>query len=71
MSKKTVTLILQLPVMRGAAQLDPEALKKYQEGLGFFEAKLGRYDYAAGPHLTIADLALSATIASVDVSCCL
>ncbi len=64
------TLVIQVPVvMGGAKQLNPEALKKYHEGIGFLEAIIGGRVYAAGDHLTVADLVLVASISSMDVSC--
>ena len=55
--------------MRNAKQLDPETLKRYHEGIGFLDVMLADSVYAAGDHLTVADLVLLATISSIDVSC--
>jgi len=64
-------LYMQIPVvMGGAKQLDPAALKKYHDGIGFLDTMIADRAYAAGQHLTIADLALVASIASYDVSSC-
>lgn len=57
--------------MHGAQQLDPAALKKFHDGIGFVDTGLADSAYAAGQHLTIADIALLASISSIDVSCCL
>lgn len=67
--EKRVILIQGPVVMGGAKQLDPDVLKKYHDGLGFLDIMLARHTFAAGPHLTLADLVLVASIASVDVSC--
>jgi glutathione S-transferase len=63
---------MQIPVvMGGAKQLDPAAMKKFHDGIGFLDTMIADRAYAAGPHLTIADIALVASISSIDVSCCL
>jgi hypothetical protein len=57
---------MQIPVvMGGAKQLDPAALEKYHDGIGFLDTVIGDRAYAAGQHLTIADLALVASISRV------
>ena len=66
-------LHMQIPVvMGGANQLDPAALKKFHDGIWFLDTIIADRAYAAGQHLTIADIALVASISSIDVSsCCL
>ncbi|XP_057379001.1 glutathione S-transferase 1-1-like [Daphnia carinata] len=53
-------------VMHGAKQLDPAALKNFHDGIGFVDIRLADSAYAAGQHLTIADIALVASISSID-----
>ena len=56
--------------MFGKVKLDEGAQKKFHEGLSFVEGILSKSPYAAGFHLTVADLALLATTSTIDVSHC-
>lgn len=45
----------------GAKKLEEKAQKDFAEGIDYFETFLGMNKYAAGDHLTIADLVLLAS----------
>ncbi|XP_057377235.1 glutathione S-transferase 1-like [Daphnia carinata] len=54
--------LVYYPVMfSGATKLDEKALKDFGDALDFLEVFLGQNKYAAGDHLTIADIALLAS----------
>lgn len=52
----------------GATKLDEKALKDFNEALDFLETFLGQNKYAAGDHLTIADISLVASASTFVVS---
>lgn len=52
--------------MKGAA--DPEKYKKIEEAFGFFNTALEGQKYAAGDNITLADLALVASVSTFDVT---
>lgn len=56
------------PVIFGSASFDPEKKKKMDEAMGFLNTFIGDSAYAAGDKLTIADLALVATVSTYDVA---
>lgn len=56
------------PVIFGNASFDPEKKTKMDEAVGFLNTFIGDSTYAAGDKLTIADLALVATISTFDVA---
>lgn len=61
---------MQEPVVMGkSAQFNPESVKKYHDGFVSLNGMLGEHTYAAGNHLTIADFALVASVASSHVRC--
>lgn len=47
--------------MGGATKIEDKAKKDFEEALGFLETFLGQNKYAAGDHLTIADVSLVAS----------
>lgn len=47
---------------------DPEKFKAIETAMGFFETFLTGSEYAAGSQMTVADIALVATISSYDVA---
>jgi glutathione S-transferase len=55
------------PKMFEGKEYDPQKLVKFEEALGFLNTFLGQSTYAAGEHITIADLALVATISSIQL----
>lgn len=55
------------PQIFAKAPADPEKYKKIEEAFGFFNTALEGQKYAAGENITIADLALVATVSSFDV----
>ncbi|XP_053680492.1 glutathione S-transferase 1-1-like [Anopheles nili] len=56
------------PVVMQDKELDPENVKKFDEGLEFLEAFLDKTTFAAGDRLTVADLALLASINTFEVT---
>jgi len=50
----------------GAKSVDPEALKKAEESLGWLEGFIGDNGYVAGNKQTVADFALAATVATIE-----
>lgn len=53
---------VQYPIMfNGATKLEEKALKDFSDALDFLEIFLGVNKYAAGDHLTIADIVLIAS----------
>ena len=62
------TLLTQYPVIfHGASSLDPAKKKELDNALGFLDMFLAQQVYAAGDHLTIADLALLASASNMEV----
>ena len=58
-----------MPVLRdGKKQFDPEILKRFHEGIAYLNTFLSDYSYCAGNKLTIADLAIVASISAYHVS---
>ena len=57
-----------MPVVRDGKQFDPESVKRYHEGIAFLDVFLADYSYCAGNKLSIADLAIVATISAYHVS---
>lgn len=55
------------PQIFAKAPANPENLKKLEDAVGFFETFLEKTEYAAGDSLTLADLALVATISTMEV----
>lgn len=49
------------------APADPEKFKKIEEAFGFFNTALEGQKYAAGDNITLADLALVASVSTFDV----
>ncbi len=61
-------LLDQYPVMfRGATSLDASKKKPLDNALGFFNMFVSEHDYAAGDHMTIADLSLLASASTMEV----
>lgn len=56
------------PQIFAKAPADPEKYKKIEEAFGFFETALEGQKYAAGDNITIADLALVASVSTFDVA---
>ena len=54
-------------IFRGATSLDPKNKKALDDAIGFFELFLSEQEYAAGDHLTIADLSLLASASTMEV----
>jgi glutathione S-transferase len=53
--------------MGGAKKLSESAIKDLGDAIGFLETFLSKTTYAAGDHLTIADVALVASVATIEV----
>ena len=53
--------------MHGAKKLSETALKDLAIALDFLESFLAKTPYAAGDHLTIADIALVSSISTIEV----
>jgi len=56
------------PQLRAKAPADPEKFKKVQDAFGFLESFLEGQTYVAGDHLTIADLAILASVSTFEVA---
>lgn len=56
------------PQVFAKAPADPEKLTKLEEAFAFFNTFLESSKYAAGDHLTVADITLLATVSSADVA---
>lgn len=54
-------------MMNGATKLSETARKELSAAIDFLEGFLSSNKYAAGDHLTIADLALVATVTTIEV----
>jgi glutathione S-transferase len=54
-------------IFRGETSLDASKKKKLDDALNFFNMFLADQDYAAGNHLTIADLSLIASASTMEV----
>ena len=54
-------------MFRGATSLDESKKKPLDNALSFFSLFLSEHDYAAGEHMTIADLSLLASASSMEV----
>lgn len=52
----------------GQQPADPEKYKKLEEAVGFLETSLEGLKYATGDNLTIADLALAASISTFEIA---
>lgn len=60
---------LQYPVIFGGAPLDPEKKTKLDEAYGFLDKFLESSTYVAGNSVTLADIAIAATVSTAaDVS---
>ncbi|XP_075218826.1 glutathione S-transferase 1-1-like [Lycorma delicatula] len=57
---------LYYPVMFGGAPFDDEKKKKLDEALGFLNTFLEKSPWAAGDNITLADLALVASVSSIE-----
>lgn len=58
---------LQYPVYFGGASFDPAKLEKINEAMKFLDTFLEGQQYAAGNSLTLADLALVASVTTFEV----
>ena len=58
---------MQYPVIFGGAPHDKEKDKKLDEALGFLDGFLGKTEWAAGDSMTLADLALLASVTTIEV----
>lgn len=56
------------PQIFAKAPADPEKMKKMEEAFGFLEIFLTGQDFAAGDSLTLADIALVATVSTYEVA---
>lgn len=56
------------PQLHNNESADAEKLKKVEEALGFLNTFLENQQYAAGEHLTIADISLLATVSTIEVA---
>ncbi|XP_055903551.1 glutathione S-transferase D1-like [Eupeodes corollae] len=56
------------PQIFAKAPADPEKFKKMEEAFGFLEIFLSGQQYAAGESLTLADIALVATVSTYEVA---
>lgn len=54
-------------MMGGATKLSDAAKKELSAAIDFLEGFLGSNKYAAGDHLTIADIALVSTVSTIEV----
>lgn len=54
-------------IFHGKTSLEASKKKKLDDSLNFFNMFLADHDYAAGNHLTIADLSLLASATSMEV----
>lgn len=54
-------------MFRGATSLDDSKKKPLENAINFFSMFLSEHDYAAGNHLTIADLSLLASATTMEV----
>jgi glutathione S-transferase len=54
-------------MFRGQTSIDASKKKKLDDALNYFNMFLADHDYAAGNHLTIADLSLIASASSMEV----
>ena len=55
-------------IFHGKTSLEASNKKKLDDSLNFFNMFLADHDYAAGNHLTIADLSLLASATSMEVN---
>ncbi|KAJ8961966.1 hypothetical protein NQ317_004276 [Molorchus minor] len=55
------------PVIFAGASYDPAKLEKINEAMDIFESLLANSPYAAGDHLTLADLSLVASISTWEI----
>lgn len=56
------------PQIFAKAPADPEKFKKIEEAFAFLNTFLGDSKYAAGDHVTLADISLVATVSSFEVA---
>jgi len=56
------------PQLFAKAPADPEKFKKIEEAFEFFNIFLADHKYAAGDHVTVADISLFATVSSYEVA---
>lgn len=62
------SFFLQYPVMfGGATKMDQKAVSDMVEGIEYLEGFLGKSKYAAGDHLTLADIVLMASAVTMQV----
>lgn len=54
-------------MFRGQTSIDASKRKKWDEAMNYFNTFLADQDYAAGNHLTIADLSLIASASTMEV----
>lgn len=56
------------PQLFAKAPADPEKFKKIEEAFEFLNIFLGQTKYAAGDHVTVADITLVATVSSLEAA---
>lgn len=56
------------PQIFAKAPADPEKFKKIEEAFEFLNIFLGKTKYAAGDHVTVADISLIATVSSFEAA---
>jgi len=56
------------PQIFGKAPANPENFKKMEDAMGFFNTFLQGSEWAAGKKLTVADIALAATVSTYEVA---
>jgi len=59
---------LQYPIIFAKAPADPEKYKKMEESYEFLNKFLENQDFVAGDNLTIADLAIIASVSTAEVT---
>jgi glutathione S-transferase len=63
----SVPCLLQVPVLIGGQEAQPEKLEKINEALGYLNQFLEGQDWIAGDSMTIADITLVVTVSNSEV----